>query len=181
MTLSLLKDVACLIFDQAVSNPELSYHLAELCAAISPSIRDLDGVQSFRRALLSLCNSQFNRAISLYNRLGKKTTFRSKAEAQMCSRMLGAVKFLGNLYIVSLFPSKAIHGVLRRLYCNMTCPIPEKVEALVQLLAVVAPYFDSSDSSAVGEYIEYLELLDQGFPKYAIPKELGQLLELLHA
>lgn len=194
-TPELLTGVISLIFDKAVSQPKFAFMYARLCAKISSksaSAEDSEGqVQTFKRILLNQCQQEFEKGKLQYTDEGRaqmaaldKEAGRSEAEIQELDtqrrkRMLGNIKYIGELFIAKMLTEKIMHECIQRLIGDISRPIPEHMEALDKLLTTIGPHIDHPRArDYMKEYFNRIKLLAQDKKNSRIHFMLLNLIEL---
>lgn len=75
-------------------------------------------------------------------------------------RVLGNMRFIGELFIVGLIPGKIMHSVIQELLADVVNPEEEEVESVCRLLPTVGAALDKPDMSHIwGKYVERLRTL----------------------
>ncbi len=62
-------------------------------------------------------------------------------------RVLGNMRFIGELYIIGLISSKIMHSVIQELLADVTDPEEEEVESVCRLITTIGPQLDTVDSA----------------------------------
>ncbi|BFZ60315.1 hypothetical protein YB2330_001351 [Saitoella coloradoensis] len=162
-----LRQVIQLTFEKATDEPTFSNMYARFCRktmeTVDPSISDnnvhdkagnpVTGGALFRKYLLNRCQEDFER--------GWKSQLPPKPEgdadtkeAELMSeeyyiaaaakrRGLGLVRFIGELYKLSMLTEKIMHECIRRLLANIVDPEEEEIESLCKLLTTVGGTLDN--------------------------------------
>ncbi|PJF16854.1 hypothetical protein PSACC_03344 [Paramicrosporidium saccamoebae] len=72
-------------------------------------------------------------------------------------RVLGNMKFIGELYMVGLIPPKIMHTVIQELLTDIVNPEEEEVESVCRLIPTIGAMLDTPESSSYwAKYIERL-------------------------
>lgn len=180
-----LRQVIALTFEKATDEAHFSNMYARFCRktmeCTSDQVKDegiLDksgnqvvGGTLFRKYLLSRCQEDFER--------GWKTDLPPKPdgepeteEAAMLSdeyyiaaaakrRGLGLVKFVGELFLMSMLNEKIMQECIKKLLANVTDPEEEEVESLSKLVETVGSALDSTPrgQSIMDVYMQRMEQL----------------------
>ena len=106
------------------------------------------------------------------NKTEEKTESEKKPESNLASgelteedyaliktkrRVLGNMKFIGELFIASVIPPKIMHSVVQELLANTDDPEEEEVECVCRLLITVGAAIDTPDQTAM--WTKYMERL----------------------
>ncbi|EEB06893.1 translation initiation factor eIF4G [Schizosaccharomyces japonicus yFS275] len=175
-----LKTVIQLTFEKATDEPNFSNMYARLARKMMDNMDEgivdenvLDknsqpvrGGLLFRKYLLSRCQEDFER--------GWKASLPSGgvAEAELMSdeyyvaaaikrRGLGLVRFIGELFKLSMLSEKIMHECIKRLLGNVTDPEEEEVESLCKLLMTVGANIDATEKgrAAMDVYVQRMEMI----------------------
>eukprot|EP00163_Fabomonas_tropica_P029738 TRINITY_DN648_c2_g1_i4.p1 TRINITY_DN648_c2_g1~~TRINITY_DN648_c2_g1_i4.p1 ORF type:complete len:1354 (-),score=400.81 TRINITY_DN648_c2_g1_i4:226-4287(-) len=179
----ILRRVISLIFDKALGEPNFSTMYAELClkmAAQLPEFKnpeDMDAKgrpQTFKRILLNQCQEEFEKmkpekeVITDEMKEGKSERELEEMEEEVeyrfmlsRKRMLGNVKFIGELYIHRMLTEKIMNECIRRLLGDITQPDEDKLEAMCQLITTIGKVLDNSPKSEANmqAYFEAMQTL----------------------
>ncbi|KAH3673747.1 hypothetical protein WICMUC_003490 [Wickerhamomyces mucosus] len=160
-----LKAVIDLVFDKAVDEPHWSSMYAQFCAKIFNKIHDevkdeesikdgkpIEAKALVRRYLITKCQVEYEKGW-----VDKLPTNEdgSAIEPELMSdeyyeiatakrRGLGLVKFIGQLYVLSLLSENIIFACLIKQSSNLDDPSDDTVENLIQLFKTVGPTLDRS-------------------------------------
>lgn len=75
-------------------------------------------------------------------------------------RVLGNMRFIGEIFIVGLIPAKIMHAVIQELLADVSNPEEEEVESVCRLIPTIGAALDIPESTALWEkYIERLRRL----------------------
>ncbi|EPX73058.1 translation initiation factor eIF4G [Schizosaccharomyces octosporus yFS286] len=175
-----LRLVIQLTFEKATDEPNFSNMYArfarKMMDSIDDSIRDenvLDkngqpvrGGLLFRKYLLSRCQEDFERGWKANLPAG------GAGEAEIMSdeyyvaaaikrRGLGLVRFIGELFKLSMLSEKIMHECIKRLLGNVTDPEEEEIESLCKLLMTVGVNIDATEKghAAMDVYVLRMETI----------------------
>ncbi|TPX67204.1 hypothetical protein SpCBS45565_g03917 [Spizellomyces sp. 'palustris'] len=184
---SILKGVIAHIFEKALDEPNFGSMYASLCARLSselPKVQswiDLDAKNNtFRRVLLNRCQEEFEKGAkwseSEEKLLEQRREARTRLEAMTDEeklkiaeedyqrgktkrRVLGNIRFIGELFIQSLITEKIMHQCIQQLLKNVTDPEEEDVESLCKLLTTIGARMDHS--KAKGHFEAYFARIEE--------------------
>ncbi|XP_065655366.1 uncharacterized protein LOC136081661 isoform X3 [Hydra vulgaris] len=152
-----------LIFEKAVSEPVYSVAYANLCHRLIDCFKQPmtdtstpNGTITFRRILLNKCQKEFNKDSSDEKLLEDKSrTFDTEAESKLRKadldkreimnrrRMLGNIRFIGELFKLKMISENIIHDcVIKLLKCEKVESAEDQLECLCKLLATISKDFD---------------------------------------
>lgn len=168
------------VFEKATVQHHFIPMYAELCVNLEANCTIAAALghkenqsQSFKRLLLSLCQSAFEELFEVHSELPKPET-EEEAEAQEEARFLkkrkslGNVKLVGELIVKGMLNSQLLCSCSDELLeCHEHCS--EALESLVTLLSAAAPKFDGKKDWQHQQHLEniFLEVaeLANGSPK----------------
>ena len=173
-TLELLTGIIALVFDKAISEPSFSTMYAVLCKKLSiqcPEFNDADGnKQSFRRILLNKCQEEFENKTPPSLDHVTDPLVKDELETKFRRRVLGNIKFIGELFKEGMLPEKIMHECINSLIkdslnfdtSSTEAVIPagaeEDVECLCKLITTVGKELDNPKSkSKVDDYFAKLQ------------------------
>ncbi|CAA97349.1 translation initiation factor eIF4G [Schizosaccharomyces pombe] len=175
-----LKQVIQLTFEKATDEPNFSNMYArfarKMMDSIDDSIRDegvLDknnqpvrGGLLFRKYLLSRCQEDFERGWKANLPSGKAGEAEIMSDeyyvaAAIKRRGLGLVRFIGELFKLSMLSEKIMHECIKRLLGNVTDPEEEEIESLCRLLMTVGVNIDATEKghAAMDVYVLRMETI----------------------
>jgi len=112
---------------------------------------------TFKRILLSKCQEEFEKTIDWnafekevdWASLDENETKRTKAEVnynvtQAKKRMLGNIKFIGELFMKHMLKAKIMHHCITKLLVNVENPEIEHIESVCKLLTTIGKELDSN-------------------------------------
>eukprot|EP01137_Pigoraptor_chileana_P026610 Opistho-2@8165 len=156
--INVLRGIIVLLFEKALDEPSYSSLYAEVArrvSAVAPNFDDGTGNQgaTFRTLLLNKCQEEFenrSNAFAAFNThpgpLGeedeeKRTVARRK--------MLGNIRFIGELGKLRLLSSKVIHECIKQLLQGKVQDAhPEDIECLCRLMRTVGKAIDTDEASS---------------------------------
>ena len=145
------------IFDKALTEPTFCEMYAKFCKQLAtklPVFGKDDEKITFKRVLLNKCQEEFERgereeaeateAAQVEN--GKEMTAEEREEkrVQAKRRMLGNIRFIGELYKKQMLTERIMHGCIRKLLGEFDNPEEEDVEALCKLVSTIGHMIDQA-------------------------------------
>eukprot|EP00050_Salpingoeca_kvevrii_P011525 m.16043 g.16043 ORF g.16043 m.16043 type:complete len:804 (-) comp3471_c0_seq1:1830-4241(-) len=185
-TESLLRGVILLLFEKALDEPNFCPVYAQVCQRLShdaPNFEDdPQSKPTFLKLLLRKCQEEFegrSRACELAHAAtltaqtvaeGSKTEEDVRAHLATLSeandarrKMLGNIRFIGELFKFGLLSEKIPHDCIRQLLSNVTNPVPDDVECLCKLLKTLGQKLDHPKAKKhMDAYFARLERLKEG-------------------
>jgi len=143
-----------LVFDKALFEPIFGFMYAELCVRCSekfPEFKDEDNPtakpHTFKRLLLNKCQEEFekeNGMGALMAELGEDASAeeRENLRKKTKSRMLGNIRFIGELYKQKMLTEKIMHECLIKLLGEVQNPDEDEIECLCKLLLTIGKMID---------------------------------------
>ncbi|XP_037827694.1 eukaryotic translation initiation factor 4 gamma 2 [Lucilia sericata] len=179
----ILNGVILLIFDKALDEPKYSSMYAQLCKRLSeeaPSFeKDPNGSCTFLRLLIAVCRDKFNNRLkrdgaegdSQFNKVLRPQQAAADNEADeeerrhlAKQRMLGNVKFIGELHKLDMLSKNVLHQCIMELLDKKKKRTASKeemcedMECLAQLLKTCGKNLDSEQGKELmNQYFETLE------------------------
>eukprot|EP01114_Cavostelium_apophysatum_P024383 TRINITY_DN952_c0_g1_i5.p1 TRINITY_DN952_c0_g1~~TRINITY_DN952_c0_g1_i5.p1 ORF type:complete len:569 (+),score=150.18 TRINITY_DN952_c0_g1_i5:161-1867(+) len=158
-----------LVFAKAVSEPNFSKLYAELCVKLSDvAVKVPDGKLAFRRALLNRCQEEFERASRKVEDLPEDPEERALAKEKDRKNKLGNVKFIGELFKMTLLAERIIHGCIKILFNTIYKYKDDKEtvemnsELLCKLVATTGKRMDNPEAkSYMDTYFSHIQKLSQ--------------------
>ncbi|CAL8320399.1 unnamed protein product, partial [Gadus morhua 'NCC'] len=167
-----LKGVILLIVDKALEEPKYSSLYAQLCLRLAEDAPNFDGpspdIQStqkqsttFRRLLISKLQDEFeNRArnVELYDKHDNPLTSEEEEQRAIAKiKMLGNIKFIGELGKLDLIHESILHKCIKTLLEKkkrvQLKDMGEDLECLCQIMRTVGPRLDHEKAkSLMGQY-----------------------------
>eukprot|EP00250_Pteridium_aquilinum_P019714 c24548_g1_i1 orf=574-6834(-) len=162
-----LTGVISQIFDKALTEPTFCEMYATFCkqlAADMPEfVEDGDKV-TFKRVLLNKCQEEFHRgereqaeasAVEEDGQEKMSPEEREERRVKAKRRMLGNIRFIGELYKKHMLTERIMHECIRKLLGEYENPEEEEVEALCKLMSTIGHMIDQPKTR---EHIDaYLE------------------------
>lgn len=193
-----LRQVIQLTFEKATDEahwaPMYAAFARKMLESMSPEIKDenikdkngnvVTGGNLFRKYLLNRCQEEFERGwkVNLPPRPEGETE-----EAALMSdeyyvaaaakrRGLGLVKFIGELFKLSMLTERIMHECVKKLVDYEGLPDDAEVESLTSLLRTIGKQLDSSESKAQGRMDIYFERINQVIAMPDLPSRLRFML-----
>lgn len=156
-----------LIFDKAIEEPSFANMYAKLCLKIVMAEINIRKSQNndkeqkltsiFRTLILSKCELEYNmKKRWSQERLQKLATQAPKpslelteedyAQIKLKRRVLGNVRFIGELFKVTLLSSNIMYRVIQELLSNYQNPEEEEIESLCRLMITIGQFLDTVES-----------------------------------
>lgn len=171
-SIAILKGVILLIFDKALDEPKYSSMYAQLCKRLSEEAPSFDKEPSnsstFLRLLIAVCRDKFNNRLKRDendNRPPPENEADEEERRHLAKqRMLGNVKFIGELNKLDMLSKNVLHQCIMELFDKKkkrtagTQEMCEDMECLAQLLKTCGKNLDSEQGKELmNQYFEKLE------------------------
>lgn len=155
----ILQGIIELLFEKALDEPHFSSLYAQVCLVLSrespsfeqPDLRGYTETSTFIKLLLRNCQDEFEKRTKLCALLSeRKKDGAQNDEENMSARkkMLGNIKFIGELGKLELVSEKILHKCIQQLLIRKENPYPEDLECLCGLLRVVGKRLDHEKAKA---------------------------------
>jgi translation initiation factor 4G len=189
---AILRGVIALIFDKALNEPTFAPMYAMMCSKLNtkfPEFTDepppppptaegeeplpppVAKPETFRRILLNLCQEEFE------NKLDREALAKMDKEAaaaedlKMRRRMLGNIKFIGELYLHNMLTEKIMHQCISKLLadiCNFRADSGDSdaffdnIEALCKLFTTIGKKLESTKATQINnQYFDKMRALTE--------------------
>lgn len=145
----ILRGVIILIFEKALDEPKYSSMYAQLCKRLSeeaPNFETSDQPCTFRLLLLNKCKVEFeNRAAAVENNgIGGCQTEEEEERRQLAKRkMLGNIKFIGELGKLEIVSEGILHRCIKELLVRHGDDPSEDLECLCQIMRTCGRILDT--------------------------------------
>ena len=160
-----LEGVTDRIFEKAIREPMYSVSYANMCRCVfTIRVADAEGKDvSFRKLLLSRCQKEFEEGLSNQDQVngllekGSKETKEKMDEALAKSkkRMLGNVKFMGELFKLKLLRENLMHDCISEM---LRCGDEKCLESMRKLLFTIGKDLDSDKAKPrIDQYFQQLK------------------------
>ena len=150
-----LTGVISQIFDKALMEPTFCEMYAQFCVKLAgdlPEFTEKDEKITFKRVLLNKCQEEFERGEREQEEAEKdeeehveiKMTAEEREEKRLKARrrMLGNIRFIGELYKKSMLTERIMHECIKKLLGDIQNPDEEDVEALCKLMSTIGRIID---------------------------------------
>jgi translation initiation factor 4G len=150
-----LTGVISQIFDKALMEPTFCEMYAQFCVKLAgdlPEFTENDEKITFKRVLLNKCQEEFERGEREQEEAEKdeeehveiKMTPEEREEKRLKARrrMLGNIRFIGELYKKSMLTERIMHECIKKLLGDIQNPDEEDVEALCKLMSTIGRIID---------------------------------------
>ncbi|KAI4364682.1 hypothetical protein MLD38_020739 [Melastoma candidum] len=167
-----LKGLISQIFDKALMEPTFCEMYADLCRHLSqelPDFSDDNEKITFRRLLLNKCQEEFERgereqeeANKVHDEGEAKLSEEGREEKRVKARrrMLGNIRFIGELYKKKMLTEKIMHECIKKLLGQHQTPHEEDIEALCKLMSTIGEMIDHPKArDHIDVYFERMEML----------------------
>lgn len=165
----ILRGIILLIFEKALDEPKYSSLYAQLCHRLcedAPNFEPPGSSQStFRRLLLNKCRDEFenrSKATEIYDR--DDLTPDEEEQRQIAkSKMLGNIKFIGELGKLDMLHEGILHKCIKQLLekhrNSAMADMSEDLECLSQILKTVGRRLDTAKARAwMDQYFERIKM-----------------------
>lgn len=149
-----LTGVISQIFDKALTEPTFCEMYATFCKQLATNMPEFteDGDKvTFKRVLLNKCQEEFHRGereqaeASAPEEEGSENMTAEEREDKRLKgkrRMLGNIRFIGELYKKNMLTERIMHECIRKLLGDYENPEEEDVEALCKLMSTIGYMID---------------------------------------
>jgi translation initiation factor 4G len=149
-----LMGVISQIFDKALTEPTFCEMYATFCAELAivlPEFVEDDEKITFRRVLLNKCQEEFEHGeleqeeaekVELEGETQLDPKEREEKRSSARRRMLGNIRFIGELYKKSMLTERIMHECIKKLLGEYQHPDEEDVEALCKLMRTIGHIID---------------------------------------
>lgn len=156
----ILKGVIHLLFEKALDEPKYSSMYAQLCKRLSveaPILKQADNSSEFLNLLLNVCRDRFlnRQSVNHYNHGLSNLDAEDEEKLHIAKqKMLGNVKFIGELYKLDMLQDNILHKCIQQLLLdkdrsNTIKDRCEDMECLSQLIRTCGKDLDSEEVNFV--------------------------------
>jgi len=150
---NLLTEVVVDIFAKALSEKHFASMYCALCVEMDKNLQtvqnaviDANGKAvmkevTFKRLLLNKCQEEFEKGASAIDTTNKSDQQIAEEKASQKGRMLGNIRFIGELYMQEMLTEKIMHLCVQHLL-SQTEPPDEDVECVCDLLTTIGQKLD---------------------------------------
>jgi len=197
---AILEGVINLVFDKALDEPNFGSLYAELCKSISD---ELPKIQSwmidkksenknnlFRKLLLNKCQLEFEKEVKWTeeNKITKPVSEMTEEEKnewatketeriKIKRRSLGNIKFIGELFKLSMLSEKIMHQCVGKLlFSNIDNPEEEDLESLCNLMKTIGKKLDNNEKAQKHMNL-YFEKIEELSKRKTIPSRIRFMLQ----
>lgn len=169
----ILNGIILLIFDKALDEPKYSSMYAQLCKRIEKELEiDIDKTKSntFLQILLNVCRDKFENRVQysekiINSELALTDDLEEKKNVAK-QKILGNVKFIGELYKLDMLGEPHLHKMLRSLITSKSSASTEKncedMECLAQLIKTCGKNLDTElGKQLMDQYFDRMEQYSQ--------------------
>ena len=163
---NILRGVIILLFEKALDEPHYSSLYAETCVKLNAEAPNFEEPGSrgttFRKLLLKKCQEEFENRQEIFSQFEKiddSIGDEEKEKRILAKRkMLGNIKFIGELGKLKILSSKVVHDCIRQLLSKVKNADPDEVECLCKLLTTVGKVLDTPEAKLyMDQYFERME------------------------
>eukprot|EP00003_Mantamonas_plastica_P030223 TRINITY_DN7391_c1_g1_i2.p1 TRINITY_DN7391_c1_g1~~TRINITY_DN7391_c1_g1_i2.p1 ORF type:complete len:1194 (-),score=542.44 TRINITY_DN7391_c1_g1_i2:54-3635(-) len=143
------------IFDKALDEPTWGPLYAELCARMKEEVSSFDDPNSekpitFKRLLLDKCQKSFETRENVedvegYDEMNDED--KELARVKIKRKMLGNIRFIGELFKLGMLTANIMHECLRQLLTYEDVPEEADLECLAKLLTTIGKTLDTEDNA----------------------------------
>ncbi|ORX55356.1 hypothetical protein BCR36DRAFT_281579 [Piromyces finnis] len=197
---AILEGVINLVFDKALDEPNFGSLYAELCKSISD---ELPKIQSwmidkksenknnlFRKLLLNKCQLEFEKEVKWTeeNKITKPVSEMTEEEKnewatketeriKIKRRSLGNIKFIGELFKLSMLSEKIMHQCVGKLlFSNFENPEEEDLESLCNLMKTIGRKLDNNEKAQKHMNL-YFDKIEELSKRKTIPSRIRFMLQ----
>eukprot|EP00897_Mesotaenium_endlicherianum_P003219 jgi/Mesen1/2925/ME000175S02080 len=167
-----LTNVISQIFDKALLEPTFCEMYAAFCLALSKEmpVFDPEGQKiTFKRVLLNKCQEEFERGVAETQEAERaegdgeekiSDEERAAMRVKARKRMLGNIRFIGELYRTGMLTERIMHECIKTLLGEVESPDEEDVEALCKLMMTIGNMIDHPKAKEhIDAYMSRIEKL----------------------
>ncbi|KAL8614445.1 hypothetical protein ACOMHN_007781 [Nucella lapillus] len=166
-----LKGIILLVFEKALEEPKYSKLYAQLCHRLCEDVPNFEpsssGITSFRRLLLNKCQDEFenrSKATEVFDKKDGPLTEDEREQYHLAKeKMLGNIKFIGELGKLEMLHEGILHKCIRQLLeKKKNTPLrdmEEDMECLCQIMRTIGPLLDTAKAKAwMKQYFSRIEV-----------------------
>jgi len=175
------------IFDKALFEPifgEMYSRLCTRCAEKFPEFPDEQNPEAkphtFKRLLLNKCQEEFEKETYLQDELDALPEGTPEKEKELLrirakTRMLGNIRFIGELYKQKMLTEKIMHECLIKLLGDIENPSDDDVECLCKLMTTIGKQIDQAKAKTYMD--EYFSRMNEMSNNEALANRLRFMLQ----
>ena len=167
-----LEIIIRLVFEKAVAEHNFCQMYADLCVQLRTMFPEFSGPAgekiSFTRNLLNICQTEFENLPSSLEMAAEEKEGKTEEDIDILEkkrkdRVLGNMKFIGQLFLRRLLSHKVVTSVVEQLLYSQDRPEDHFVECLVMLLKNIGATLETSGSGKIylDQFVETLQELKQ--------------------
>lgn len=149
-----LTGVIAQIFDKALMEPTFCEMYAQFCVKLAgdlPEFTENNEKITFKRVLLNKCQEEFEcgereqeeaEKIDNVGEVQRTPEQREEKRLKARRRMLGNIRFIGELYKKSMLTERIMHECIKKLLGEFLNPDEEDIEALCKLMSTIGRIID---------------------------------------
>ena len=149
-----LTGVIAQIFDKALMEPTFCEMYAQFCVKLAgdlPEFMENNEKITFKRVLLNKCQEEFEcgereqeeaEKIENVGEVQRTPEQREERRLKARRRMLGNIRFIGELYKKSMLTERIMHECIKKLLGEFLNPDEEDIEALCKLMSTIGRIID---------------------------------------
>lgn len=149
-----LTGVIAQIFDKALMEPTFCEMYAQFCVKLAgdlPEFTENNEKITFKRVLLNKCQEEFecgereqeeSEKIESVGEVQRTPEQREEKQLKARRRMLGNIRFIGELYKKSMLTERIMHECIKKLLGEFLNPDEEDIEALCKLMSTIGRIID---------------------------------------
>lgn len=133
----ILKQAVNCVFEKALAEPSFSPTYGDLCKRLDTklNVKDNKGnVMTFKKIILNRCQAEFEKEEKTIEITEDSTEEEKEQAHKMKQRMLGTIRFIGELFIRAMIKLHIMQYCIQALLVN---PDEENIESLCKLLRTV--------------------------------------------
>jgi hypothetical protein len=192
----LLREIVVLIFDKALDETFFSAMYSDFCLKVSENVKEFEEEANkasnnnpaesnsaaelanpqpaaakskkslFKTILLNKCQEEFERGVEAMDATNKSSDELADLQFAQKRRMLGNIKFIGELYMKGMLVEKIMHTCIVHLMGDINNPSEEDIEALCNLLTTIGSKLDHAKAqSHMDTYFNRLSEIGQNKEK----------------
>ncbi|XP_065582047.1 eukaryotic translation initiation factor 4 gamma 2-like isoform X1 [Artemia franciscana] len=182
----ILKGVILLIFDKALDEPKYSSMYARLCKKLqerAPNFETPNSPSTFCKLLLNCCRAEFEnrtKASDYYEKQNGVLTADEEEERAVAKRkMLGNIKFMGELGKLEMLQSCILHKCIQQLLEKRSRgglrEMAENLECLTQIIMTCGRILDTDKAKSLMD--QYFDRMSQLSVNEALPSRIRFMLQ----
>ncbi|KAF2072657.1 hypothetical protein CYY_006036 [Polysphondylium violaceum] len=156
-----LTGISKILFEKAIVDQKYSAVYAILAGHLDSSYPQFGGI-SLKRAILNNCQEEFGKVHdrSTFDTLSKED--REEKEFMIKRRVLGNIKFIGELFKHGVLGEKITKQITTNLILNTEATLSEEsIECLVKLINTIGKKIDEADKTTTDEYFRRIYNLSE--------------------